>query len=92
MKVRKPEDLLLMIAFGLIAAGLVIVIGGWVWGLNTLSQIASGQIPPKHTQTGTGIALLGTFIGTPMTMIGFLLLVVSVIVHFATKRKGQATN
>jgi hypothetical protein len=89
MNVRKPEDVLLIIAFGLIAIGLILVIGGWVWGLNTLSQIGGAPTPHGYVQTGIGIALMGTFIGTPILIIGFLTLVVSVIIHFATKRKGH---
>jgi len=91
MKIRKPEDVLLIVAFGLIAAGLILVIGGWMWGLNILSQVVGASTPPGHPQTGIGIALIGTFIGIPMLMVGFVLLVVSVIVHFTTKRKGHAT-
>ncbi len=91
MKLRTTEDVLLIVAFALIAAGLILGIGGWMWGLNTLSGVlGTTATPPGHVQTGISVVFICFFIATPMLIIGFLMLVVSVIVHFATKRKGHA--
>ncbi len=79
---------MLLLALALTAAGLLLDLGGWTLGLNTLSRVvgSAGKLPVA-IETGLNVARIGVFIGTSMLLIGFLLLATSLIVHFATKRK-----
>ena len=93
MNVKKPEDALPIIGSILLGAGLILDIGGWMWGLNTLSEVgSSAPTPPGHVQTGINVALIGVLIGTPVLVLGVLMLVASLIVHFTTKRKQPAVS
>ena len=78
-KLKKPEDVLLILGSILLAIGLFTGLGGLIWGANAFSQV--------QVQTGMRVGFIGILVGIPMLMLGLVLIVAAIVVHAATKRK-----
>ena len=90
----KSVKLSFRVGLALLGLGLLVAVGGTIWGMiQAFSQVAgSGMAQSEQLSSSIARALASSVVGIPILVVGFLTTVISLIVHFATRSKPSASS
>ena len=90
----KPVKIFLKIGIALLGLGFVVIVGGTVWGMiRAFHQLnGSGLTGPDQLGSSIAMALHSCVIGIPILTAGFLITVISLLVHFVAKLKSNPSS